>query len=106
MNMIARLIQKEMAELFLLETKKVPGVLISVTEVRISPDLSLARIFLSIFPNEKAEEIMKGVRENNSRIRYDFGKRVGQQLRVIPELEFVQDKSEEMSSRIDELLKK
>jgi ribosome-binding factor A len=63
-NKIARLLQKELSDIFLLQTKSMPGVLISVSAVRISPDLSVARAYLSIFPSEKAEEIIKNVNDN------------------------------------------
>ena len=55
---INRLIQKELSELFLLETKKMQGVLISVTNVRVSPDLSVAHAYLSIFPSDKGDELV------------------------------------------------
>ena len=54
-NKIARLLQKELSEIFLLQTKAMHGVLISVSQVRISPDMSVARVYLSIFPSEKSE---------------------------------------------------
>ena len=60
-NKIARLLQKELSDIFLLQTKSMPGVLISVSAVRISQDLSVARAYLSIFPSEKAEEVIKNV---------------------------------------------
>ena len=71
-NKIARLLQKELSDIFLLQTKSMPGVLISVSAVRISPDLSVARAYLSIFPSEKAEEIIKNVNDNMKSIRYEF----------------------------------
>lgn len=52
-NKIARLLQKELSEIFLLQTKSMPGMLVSVSVVRISPDMSVARAYLSIFPSEK-----------------------------------------------------
>ena len=55
-NKISRLLQKELSEIFLLQTKAMPGILISVSAVRISPDMSIARVYLSVFPSEKAEE--------------------------------------------------
>ena len=58
-NKISRLLQKELSEIFLLQTKAMPGILISVSAVRISPDMSIARVYLSVFPSEKAEEMVK-----------------------------------------------
>ena len=56
-NKISRLLQKELSEIFLLQTKSMPGTLVSVSAVRISPDMSIARVYLSVFPSEKAEDI-------------------------------------------------
>ncbi|MDD4778364.1 MAG: 30S ribosome-binding factor RbfA [Fermentimonas sp.] len=102
---INRLIQKELGELFLLETKKMPGTLISVTRVRVTPDLSIAYAYLSVFPSEKGEEIVKNINENVKTIRYDLGKRTRNQLRVIPELNFFIDDSLDYIENIDRLLK-
>ena len=102
---VNRLIQKELSEIFLLETKKMQGVFISVTNVRVSPDLSVAHAYLSIFPSEKAEELVKNINENVKSVRYDLGKRVGKQLRVVPELTFHVDDSLDYIEHIDRLLK-
>jgi len=75
-NKIARLLQKELSDIFLLQAKSMPGILISVSAVRISPDLSVARAYLSIFPSEKAEEMIKNINENMKSIRYELGTRV------------------------------
>ncbi|MDR1003689.1 MAG: 30S ribosome-binding factor RbfA [Prevotellaceae bacterium] len=104
-NKIARLLQKELSEIFLLQTKSMPGVLVSVSAVRISPDLSVARAYLSIFPSEKAEEIIANVNNNMRSIRYELGTRVRHQLRIIPELKFFVDDSLDYIEKIDELLK-
>ncbi|MEN6589148.1 MAG: 30S ribosome-binding factor RbfA [Proteiniphilum sp.] len=102
---VNRLIQKELSEIFLLETKKMHGVFISVTNVRVSPDLGVAHAYLSIFPSEKAEELVKNINENVKSVRYDLGKRVGKQLRVVPELTFHVDDSLDYIEHIDRLLK-
>ncbi len=102
---VNRLIQKELSEIFLLETKKMQGVFISVTNVRVSPDLGVAHAYLSIFPSEKAEELVKNINENVKSVRYDLGKRVGKQLRVVPELKFHVDDSLDYIEHIDRLLK-
>lgn len=101
---LARLIQKELGELFRLETQKMKGVLISVTDVDLSPDLSNARAYLSVFPTEKQEEVMQLVTDNSSTIRYNLGNRMASQLRHIPELTFELDRTEEYARRIDKLL--
>ena len=69
-NKISRLLQKELSEIFLLQTKSMPGTLVSVSAVRISPDMSIARVYLSVFPSEKAEEMVKNINNNMKSIRY------------------------------------
>jgi len=102
---VNRLIQKELSEIFLLDTKKMQGVLISVTNVRVSPDLGIAHAYLSVFPSEKAEELVRNINENVKTVRYDLGKRLRNQLRVIPELTFHLDDSLDYIENIDRLLK-
>ena len=104
-NKISRLLQKELSEIFLLQTKAMPGVLVSVSAVRISPDMSIARVYLSVFPSEKAEEIVKNVNDNMKTLRYELGTRVRHQLRIIPELKFFVDDSLDYIEKIDSLLK-
>ena len=101
-NKISRLIQKELSEIFLLQTKSMNGVLVSVSAVRISPDMSIARVYLSVFPSERSQEIVNNMKS----IRYELGTRVRHQLRIIPELKFFVDDSLDYAERIDELLKK
>lgn len=105
MQKINRLVQKELGELFLLEAKKMPGVLISVTSVRVSADLGVAHAYLSIFPSDKSEEIVNSINENVKSVRYDLGKRLRNQLRVIPDLTFHIDDSLDYMENIDKLLK-
>ncbi len=104
-NRISRLLQKELSEIFLLQTKSMPGVLISVSAVRISPDLSIARAYLSLFPSDKGEELLKNINANMKSIRYELGNRVRHQLRIIPELKFFVDDSLDYIEKIDSLLK-
>ena len=82
------------------------GVMVSVTKCRISPDLSICTAYLSIFPSDKGEEIVKNVNANVKTIRYELGTRVRNQLRIIPELRFFIDDSLDYIEHIDELLKK
>ena len=103
-NKIARLIQKELSEMFLVQTKSMPGVLVSVSIVRISPDMSYARAYLSVLPSERGEEIVKNINDNMKSIRYELGNRVRHQLRIIPELKFFIDDSLDYVEKIDKLL--
>ena len=105
-NRIARLLQKELASIFQSETRAMHGVLVSVTRVKVSPDLSICTAYLSIFPSDKAEELLTNINKNEKTIRYDLGQRLHNQLRIIPELRFFIDDSLDYIERIDELLKK
>lgn len=100
------MIQKELSEIFLIQTKSMSGVLVSVSAVRISSDMSIARVYLSVFPSERSQEIVKNINDNMKSIRYELGTRVRHQLRIIPELKFFVDDSLDYAERIDELLKK
>ena len=103
---IARLLQKELGEIFLLYAKSIQGTLISVTNIRISPDLSIAKVYLSIFPSEKSEAILQNIQDSVKSIRFELGNRVRNQLRVIPELSFFIDDTLDYLENIDNLLKK
>ena len=101
---INKLLQKELGDIFLLDAKNMPGVLVTVSEVRVSPDLSFAKVFLSIFPSAKGEGLIKNISANAKAIRYDLGTRIGKQVRIIPELAFSLDTSLDYLERIDSLL--
>ncbi len=103
---ISRLIQKELSDIFQRQTQGTHGVLVSVSAVRISPDLSIARGYLSIFPSEKAQEILQNINANARQVRYELGTRVRHQLRIIPELKFFLDDSLDYLDHIDSLLKR
>lgn len=103
---IQRLIQKDLSEIFREDTAKMRGVIVSVSNVRVSPDLSIARVHLSVFPSERAQEIVDGVNQNVKTIRYALAQRVRNQLRKTPELVFYIDDSLDYIEHIDELLKK
>jgi ribosome-binding factor A len=104
-NKISRLIQKELSDIFLQQTKAMNGVLVSVSVVRISPDMSVVRAYLSVFPSERSEEIVKNINDNTKSIRFELGNRVRHQLRIIPELKFFVDDSLDYIENIDRLLK-
>ena len=105
-NRISRLLQKELASIFQTQTRMMHGVLVSVTRVKVSLDLSICTAYLSIFPSEKGDELLKNINANEKTIRYELGQRVHNQLRIIPELRFFIDDSLDYLERIDELLKK
>ena len=105
-NRISRLLQKELSLIFQSQTRAMRGVMVSVTRVKISPDLSICTAYLSVFPSEKGDELLKNINANEKSIRYDLGTRVRNQLRIIPELRFFIDDSLDYIEHIDELLKK
>jgi ribosome-binding factor A len=104
---IARQIQKDLGEIFQLRGMAAyQGAMITVSEVRISPDLSVAKIFLSIFPSDKSAGVIAKVEQENKSIRVELGKKVRHQLRIVPELHFHIDETMDKLERIDDLLKK
>lgn len=103
---IARLLQKELSEIFRRQTAKTHGVIVSVSNVRVTPDLSIARVYLSVFPSEKGEEILSSITASAKTIRYELAQAVRFQLRKTPELSFYLDDSLDYIERIDDLLKK
>lgn len=104
---VARLLQKEMGEMFQRELGHHFGTaFISVTKVRISPDLSHAKAYLSIFGNNNKAEIMDKIKEVSGEIRGKMGNRIGKQLRIVPTFEYFLDDSADYAAKIDELLKK
>ena len=102
---VGRLIQKELAEIFRIETRNMfGGNMITVTVVRMSPDLMLAKVYFSVFPSEKQDEVIKMVNKTSGEIRYYLGKRIGKQVKGIPELAFFIDDSLDYAERIENLL--
>ena len=104
---VSRQLQRDLSEIFREKgTQSFAGSMISVTSVRISPDLSVARVYISIFPSSKAEEVFNILENTGKSIRGELGKRVSKQLRIVPELVFRIDDSLDYVEKIDELLKK
>jgi len=103
---ISGLIQKEMSIIFQRKANEFSNKLISVTVVRTAPDLSLARIYLSIFPEENKSEVFNEIKEKKSNLRFELGNRIKNQVRKIPDLQFYIDDSFDYAEKIDNLLKK
>lgn len=101
---ISRLLQKELSEIFRRETAKTHGVIVSVSAVRVSPDLSIARAYLSVFPSEKPQEMLESINASAKTIRYELAQKVRFQLRKVPELQFYLDDSLDYIANIDSLL--
>lgn len=103
---IARLIQKDLSDIFLRYARNLGGTLISVSEVRISPDLQIAHVYLSIFPQDRVNATLLKIEEDHGKIRGEMGSLERHQLRIIPELNFHLDETLDRMERIDELLRK
>ena len=103
---ISRLVQKELSEIFRRETAKTHGTLVTVSSVRVSPDLSVANVRLSIFPSENAQAIIDNINRNERGIRHQLAQQVRYQLRRCPELKVHIDDSLDYIDHIDELLSK
>ena len=104
---VAREIQKVLAEI--IRSKGMAafgGALVTVSEVRVSPDLSVAKVYVSIFPSERQEAVMQMLEENVRALRGELGHVMGRQLRIVPELVFHLDTSLDYAEHIEELLKK
>ena len=100
-----RLIQKEIGELFQREGKNFYGSsFITVTTVRVTPDLSIARIHVSTF-HENGEAVLKKLNSHRKEIRHKLGDRIRNQARIIPELEFYIDDSLDYVEKIDKIMK-
>jgi ribosome-binding factor A len=103
---VSRLVQKEIADIFLRKgIEYAPGKMVTITKVRMSPDLSFAKIFISIFPSENHDEVLKSIQEHVHKIRFELGQKVGKQLRIVPEIAFNIDDSLDYIEKIDKLLK-
>lgn len=104
---VAREIQKDLAEI--IRSKGMAafgGAMVTVSEVRVSPDLSIAKTYVSIFPSAKAEAVMNTLNEDMKVIRGELGHKVAKQLRIVPEIVFYLDTTLDYAEHIDELLKK
>jgi ribosome-binding factor A len=100
------LIQKEIGDIFQRNSSSIyPGIMLTVTVVRVTPDLSLAKIYISVFPTDKQDKVLEAINQTNKNLRHELGKRVKNQLRVIPELSFYIDDSLDYAENINNLLK-
>jgi len=104
---VAREIQKDLAEI--IRSKGMAffdGAMVSVSGVKISPDFSVAKVYLSIFPSSKTEKAMQTINDNYKSIRGEMGAKIGKQMRIVPQLTFFVDDSLDYVEHIEELLKK
>ena len=103
---VGREIQKDLAEILRSKGMAVfDGAMVTVSEVRVSPDLSIAKTYVSIFPAAKAEEVMGILNDNVRTYRGELGHMVAKQLRIVPEIVFYLDTSLDYAEHIEKLLK-
>ena len=101
---IARLLQRELSEIFRRQTAAMGNVIVSVSAVRVTPDLSIAKVYLSLFPPEKSNEILENIKRQSKTCRYELAQAVKQTLRKCPDLQFYLDDSLDYAENIDRLL--
>jgi ribosome-binding factor A len=105
-NKISRLIQKELGEIFQRQGRShFDGAMITVTNVIITKDLSLAKVYLSLFATKDKDSLLKKIESNTREIRMNLSQKVRNQLRIIPELKFYIDDALDYIDNIDKLLK-
>lgn len=103
----ARLIQKDLGEIFQRDVKNLlGGNFITVTTVRVSPDLGVARVYLSFLNSKEKENILKSVNQQTKQIRNQLAERIRNQARIIPHLQFFLDDNVEYAAHIDQILSK
>lgn len=103
---LARQVQKDIGEIFEQELRGVfAGALITVTKVSVTRDLSIARIYLSLFGVKDKKELLEKIRVHKSEMRYHLGNKIRKQVRIVPELEFFEDDSLDYIENIERLLK-
>jgi ribosome-binding factor A len=106
-NKVSRLIQKDLGTMFTRESFDLPvGAMITITTVRITGDLKIAKIYISVFPANKAGEIINHLNLVKNQIRYSLGKKIRHQLKEVPEIHFFQDDSLDYIDNIENLLDK
>ncbi len=101
----ARLIQKDLGEILQRDTKSLfGGAFITITTVRVSPDLSIAKIYLSIFKGEEKQKVLETINQERKQIRKQLADRIKNQARIIPELLFYLDDNVDYANNIDKIL--
>jgi len=104
---VARELQRDLAEIIRVKGMAAyGGAMVTVSEVRISPDLSSAKVFVSIFPSDRQQSVMTLLESDTKAIRGALGHKIASQLRIVPELDFHLDTSLDYAEHIEELLRK
>jgi ribosome-binding factor A len=104
-NKISKLLQKDIGDIFQKEVRSLFGnTMISVTKVYVTSDLSIAKVYVSLFATEDKEELLKNIIRHTRDIRHALGRRIKNQLRQVPELQFYLDDSLDYIENIENLL--
>jgi ribosome-binding factor A len=102
----AKLIQKELSEIFLRDKRGIlENTFITIADVRMSPDLGIAKVYISMLLAKEKEKILDNINSHKGEIRKALGNRIGKQVRIVPELVFYKDEVEENANRLDDLIK-
>jgi ribosome-binding factor A len=102
----AKLMQKELSDIFLRDQRGIlDNAFVTIADVKMSPDLSVAKVFISMLLAKEKERLLENINSRKSEIRKALGNRIGKQVRIIPELIFIKDEVEETATRLDELIK-
>jgi len=105
LDRVSKLLQKDLGEIIQIDLKHVTkGAMVTVTKVKVSPDLSLAKVYLSLFATPDKEVLMADIKRHSSEIRGKLGSRIRNQLRVVPDLQFYDDDSLDYIENIENLL--
>ena len=103
----AGVIQEDLAAILQREgANYLPNTMVTITKVRVTPDLAIARVFLSFFSNNNNQLALQTIKQHSSEIRYKLGSRIKDQVRVIPQLEFFIDDTNEYVDRMDKIFDK
>lgn len=102
----AKLIQKELSDIFQRDKRGIlDNAFISIADVRMNPDLSVAKIYISMLLAKDKEKVLEKINKHKSEIRKALGDKIGKQVRIVPELIFFKDEVEENATRMDDLIK-
>lgn len=102
----SKLIQKELSDIFLRDKRGIlENAFITIADVRMSPDLGVAKVYISMLLAKEKEKILENINSHKSEIRKALGNKIGKQVRIIPQLIFFKDEVEENASRLEDLIK-
>lgn len=102
----ARLLQKELSDIFQRDKKGIlENAFVTIADVKVSPDLSVAKVYISMFLAKDKEKVLERINSRKKEIRKALGDKIGKQVRIVPDLVFFVDEVEENAQRIEDLIK-